>query len=351
MTVISVQAEKTYPVIFGNSWSSETLKIMTGRTRVAVIVSKDFNPDLSAIQSSDSEVHLLQVPDGEEAKSISTLISVWNWLGAAGFTRTDLVIGIGGGAVTDLAGFVASSWLRGLDWVAIPTTLAGMVDASVGGKTGVNSEYGKNLIGAFHSPSAVIIDTKWLETLSDRDFSAGMAEVIKCGFIADAKILDIAGSHTLDTLRADRKATLELIERAVAVKAQLVSSDFKESFAREALNYGHTLGHAIEIHSRYNLRHGEAVSIGLVYAAELAAARTLISDTELLLHRTLLTTYKLPITFERQAWGKLAPLLALDKKARGKTIRFVVLDGIGATTRLEDLTSGELDAAYERIGS
>jgi 3-dehydroquinate synthase len=297
----------------------------------------------------DSELHVFQVPDGEDGKSISTLTKIWNWLGAAGFTRSDLVIGIGGGAITDLAGFAAASWLRGLDWVAVPTSLAGMVDASVGGKTGINSDYGKNLIGAFHSPIAVIIDTAFLKTLSDRDFSAGMAEVIKCGFIADRKILDVAIAHTVDSVRRNPDVISELIHRAVMVKAQVVSSDFKESFAREVLNYGHTLGHAIEIHAKYQLRHGEAVAIGLVYAAELAAARGFITASELDLHRTILVAYKLPITFDRQAWQKLAPLLALDKKVRGNTIRFVALNGIGSTIRLEDLTSTELDAAYERI--
>jgi 3-dehydroquinate synthase len=226
-----------------------------------------------------------------------------------------------------------------------------MVDASVGGKTGINSEYGKNLIGAFHSPSAVIIDTNFLETLSDRDFAAGMAEVIKCGFIADPKILTLAGAHSIQSLRNAPEAIIELIHRAVSVKAHVVSSDFKESFAREALNYGHTLGHAIEIYAKYQLRHGEAVSIGLVYAAELAAARGLISTDELDLHRSLLSSYQLPTSFDRLAWQKLAPLLALDKKARGNAIRFVALNGIGSTVRLEDLTSIELGAAYERISS
>ena len=314
-------------------------------------MSESYPPELAELRNLDSELHVFQVPDGEDGKSISTLTKIWNWLGAAGFTRSDLVIGIGGGAITDLAGFAAASWLRGLDWVAVPTSLAGMVDASVGGKTGINSDYGKNLIGAFHSPIAVIIDTAFLKTLSDRDFSAGMAEVIKCGFIADRKILDVAIAHTVDSVRRNPDVISELIHRAVMVKAQVVSSDFKESFAREVLNYGHTLGHAIEIHAKYQLRHGEAVAIGLVYAAELAAARGLITASELDLHRTILVAYKLPITFDRQAWQKLAPLLALDKKVRGNTIRFVALNGIGSTIRLEDLTSTELDAAYERISS
>ena len=351
MTSILVDAERSYSVILTSSWKKELPQLMQGRTRVAVIVSESFKPDLSGLLDLESEIHVFDVPDGEEAKNVATLNKLWNWLGAAGFTRSDLIVGLGGGAITDLAGFTAASWLRGLDWIAVPTSLAGMVDASVGGKTGINSEYGKNLIGAFHSPSAVIIDTNFLETLSDRDFAAGMAEVIKCGFIADSKILTLAASHSLQSLRKTPEAIAELIHRAVSVKAQVVSSDFKESFAREALNYGHTLGHAIEIFAKYQLRHGEAVSIGLVYAAELAAARGLISTDELALHRSLLSRYQLPISFDRQAWQKLAPLLALDKKARGNTIRFVALSGIGSTIRLEDLTSIELDAAYERISS
>ena len=351
MTTISVQAEHSYDVTLTSSWASDLAKKCEGRTRVAVIVSKSFAPDLSTLKDLDSELHVFEVPDGEDGKNIATLTKLWDWLGAAGFTRSDLVIGIGGGAITDLAGFAAASWLRGLDWVAVPTSLAGMVDASVGGKTGINSDYGKNLIGAFHSPVAVLIDTNLLSTLSDRDIAAGMAEVIKCGFIADPKILELAGAHSITTLRQNPDVISELIRRAVTVKAQVVSSDFKESFARESLNYGHTLGHAIEIFSKYKLRHGEAISIGLVFAAELALARGLISKEEVELHRTILSAYGLPITYDRQAWQKIAPLLALDKKARGNTIRFVALSGIGSTVRLEDLTSTELDAAYERISS
>jgi len=351
VTIITVNAERTYQVRLTQSWREDLATICEGRTRVAVIVSETYAPDLTALMTLDFELHVFQVPDAENGKSIATLNKLWNWLGAAGFTRSDVVIGIGGGAVTDLAGFAAASWLRGLDWVAVPTSLAGMVDASVGGKTGINSDYGKNLIGAFHSPIAVLIDTNFLSTLSDRDIAAGMAEVIKCGFIADPEILEIARSHSVDTLRQNPDVIAGLIRRAVMVKAQVVSSDFKESFAREALNYGHTLGHAVEIFSKYQLRHGEAVSIGLVYAAELASARGLISQAELDMHRTILSAYGLPITYDRQAWQKISPLLTLDKKTRGDTIRFVALNGIGTTIRLEDLSSAELDAAYERISS
>ncbi|MFM2154277.1 MAG: hypothetical protein RL382_178 [Actinomycetota bacterium] len=351
MKSISITAERDYTVSIGTQWMTSLLPLIQSRTRVAVIVSSGFSPDLSTMQELDCDVHVFTVADGEDAKNPSTLLTLWNWLGAAGFTRSDVIVGIGGGAITDLSGFAAATWLRGMDWIAVPTSLAGMVDASVGGKTGINSDYGKNLIGAFHSPISVIIDVDFLQTLSLRDTSAGMAEVIKCGFIADPEILKLSSGCTAQTLLSDRDRLIDLIYRAVMVKATVVSNDFKESFAREALNYGHTLGHAIEIHAKYQLRHGEAVSIGMVFVAELAAARGLIDTSAVALHRDLLSRFGLPTTFERGAWSKLAPLLALDKKSRGRTLRFVVLDSIGSTVRLEDVSSAELDAAYERIAS
>ena len=351
MKSISVTAERDYTVAIASPWTSSLVPLIQSRTRVAIIVSSGFSPDLASLQSLDCEVHIFTVPDGEDAKNPSTLLNVWNWLGAAGFTRSDVIVGIGGGAITDLAGFAAATWLRGIDWIAVPTSLAGMVDASLGGKTGINSDYGKNLIGSFHSPISVVIDVDFLQTLSLRDISAGMAEVIKCGFISDPEILKLALGCTSQTLLSDRELLIDLIYRAVMVKATVVSKDFKESFAREALNYGHTLGHAIEIHTKYQLRHGEAVAIGMVFVAEMAAARGLIDASTVALHRELLTKFNLPTTFERGAWSKLAPLLALDKKARGKTLRFVVLDAIGSTVRIEDVTSAELDAAYEMIAS
>jgi 3-dehydroquinate synthase len=351
MRNINVTAERDYTVSIGGQWESLLIPLIQERTRVAVITSSSYSPDLTSLQSLDCELHVFSVADGEEAKNTATLLNLWNWLGAAGFTRSDLIVGIGGGAITDLTGFAAATWLRGIDWIAVPTSLAGMVDAAVGGKTGINSDYGKNLIGSFYSPISVIVDVDLLGTLSPRDISAGMAEVIKCGFISDPQILKLAAENSTQTLLSNRDALIEIVARAISVKASVVSSDFKESFAREALNYGHTLGHAIEIHAQYQLRHGEAVSIGMVFVAELAAVRGLIDEATLTMHRDLLKRYDLPTTFDRQAWSKLLPLLSLDKKARGNTLRFVVLDGIGSTKRLEDVTSNELDAAYEMISS
>jgi 3-dehydroquinate synthase len=351
MRIIEVESERSYQVMIGSDWQSDLSNALNGRARVAIVMSKEFVPNLQFLENSGSELNIFLVPDGEAGKTIDSLAKIWDWFGSIGLTRSDLVVAIGGGSVTDLTGFAAASWLRGVDWIAVPTTLAGMVDAAIGGKTGINSTFGKNLIGAFHSPISVLVDSTWLNTLTDRDFSAGMAEVIKCGFVADAKILKLAKSNTVDSLRLDLDTLLELISRSIEVKAKVVTTDFKESFAREVLNYGHTLGHAIEVHAKYQLRHGEAVSIGLVFAAELAAGRGLLSADEVALHRIILSAYNLPTSYLPQAWQQLLPMLSLDKKSRGNIIRFVALAGIGSTLRLEDLTTGELNAAYERISS
>jgi 3-dehydroquinate synthase len=269
MSTITVNSEHQYDVVIGNGWLAELTSSISKYDRVAIFYSKSQKEHIPKL-SVDNEMHYFPLPDGEAAKSAQTLAQMWDWMGAAGFTRSDLVVAIGGGTVTDAAGFLSATWLRGIDWIAIPTTLAGMVDASVGGKTGINSEYGKNLIGAFHSPRKVIIDSKWLNTLSNRDIAAGLAEVIKSGFIGDQSILDLMQNFDLERDRNNFEVLNQLIEKSIAVKSGVVSSDFKESFGREVLNYGHTLGHAVERHSKYALRHGEAVSIGLVFAAHLS---------------------------------------------------------------------------------
>ena len=351
MKKISVHAEREYEVFVDCDWKTELVSLAKERTRIAIIHSEQMSQEIRVDADIDAEIFYFSLPDGEQAKSFTTISQLWNWLGAAGFTRSDLIVGVGGGAITDVAGFAAASWLRGVDWIAIPTSVAGMVDAAVGGKTGINSDYGKNLIGAFHSPIAVLIDVKWLGTLSDRDFSAGMAEVIKSGFIAENQIIPLLSNQSLSELRIDGARVIALIEASVEVKAAVVSSDFKEGFAREVLNYGHTLGHAVEIHSKYSLRHGEAVSIGLVFAAELANIKGHLSTQLVDKHRELLSSLNLPISYPRAAWSELMPLLALDKKSRGKTLRFVAISAIGATLRMEDVTENELVTAYERISS
>ena len=349
MKKIHVSADREYDVLIDVDYLAALSDRAQGRARVAVVFSESMKDRIPQLEAGDCEFFYLPIPDGEAGKSASVLAQAWNWLGAAGFTRADLIVGIGGGAVTDFAGYLAASWLRGMDWIAVPTTVAGMVDAAVGGKTGINSDYGKNLIGAFHSPIAVLIDPSWLETLSDRDFAAGLAEVVKCGFIADGEILKLIALKSLADIRASRELTVELIERSVAVKARVVSGDFKESFDREILNYGHTFGHAVELLSKYSLRHGECVSIGMAFIAYVSEGLSLISPEVRKLQIETLSRLGLPVTYAGAEWPEILATMKLDKKSRGNTLRFVVITEIGKTQRLENPIESELIAAYERL--
>ena len=351
MSSIKVTAEHNYEILIGVDWKSELSRLLAGRTRAAVIVSQDMQSRLGDLVTGDTEIFTFPVPDGESGKSSATLLQVWNWLGAAGFTRNDLVVAIGGGATTDFAGFAAATWLRGIDWVAIPTTVAGMVDAAVGGKTAINSEYGKNLIGSFHSPKAVLVDFSWLETLTDRDYSAGLAEVVKAGFIADGEILNLLRGKSVTMIRKDNGAVKEIFTRAIAVKANVVSQDFKENFAREALNYGHTLGHAIELESRFSMRHGECVAIGMAFMAQLQFALGMITKELAQDHLDILENLGLPTSYKRGVWPILLANMSLDKKSRGKSLRFVTITGIGKTDRLENPDEKLLYSAYEKVSS
>ena len=351
MNSINVFAEAEYRVDIDCTWLDSLLPLLEGRSRAAVIVSSAMRSRIRELPSLDCEIFYFEIPDGEEGKSTKVIGQLWDWLGAAGFTRSDLIVAVGGGAITDVAGFAAASWLRGLDWVAVPTTLAGMVDAAIGGKTAINSDYGKNLIGAFHSPIRVLIDLSWLETLEDRDFAAGLAEVVKTGFIADTKILEILKDRSLASIRGDANLTRELISRSVAVKASVVSEDFKESYARESLNYGHTFGHAIELDSKFALRHGECVSIGLAFMAHLQYRLGTISIAQRDLHLEILSNLDLPIQYREGEWPKLLGHMARDKKSRGKSLRFVTLSGLGSTERLDNPSENDLFAAYTEVSS
>jgi 3-dehydroquinate synthase len=349
MSEIKVSAERDYTVQLSNSWRDSLTENVQGRARVALIVSEPLASRIQDLDLGSSELFTFAIPDGEAGKSSSTLIKIWDWLGAAGFTRSDLIVGIGGGAVTDFAGFAAASWLRGLDWIAVPTTVAGAVDAAIGGKTAINSDYGKNLIGAFHSPIKVIIDLDWFSTLTDRDFAAGLAEVVKCGFIADGKILDLMRGKSVSEIRRDLALVQELVERSVKVKSEVVSQDFKESFAREALNYGHTLGHAVELDCGYSLRHGECVAIGMAFMANLQFDLGLISRELATDHLQILEGLGLPTSYKRESWAKLLAHMAVDKKSRGSSLRFVTISEIGKTDRLENPDPKTLYAAYEKV--
>ncbi|KRF04595.1 3-dehydroquinate synthase [Arthrobacter sp. Soil782] len=292
-----------------------------------------------------------EIPDAEEGKHIQVAAFCWQVLGQNDFTRSDAIVAVGGGAVTDVAGFVAATWLRGVKVVHLPTTLLGMVDAAVGGKTGINTAEGKNLVGSFHPPAGVLADLDALQTLPANELITGMAEVVKCGFIADPRILELVESDPEAVKDPTSGAVRELVERSIAVKAAVVSEDLKESGRREFLNYGHTLGHAIELAERYSWRHGAAVSVGLVFAAELSRMVGRLDDSTADKHRSILETLGLPVTYRRDRWATLLDGMRRDKKARGDLLRFVVLDDVARPAILEVPDTSLLFAAYQEIAS
>lgn len=292
-----------------------------------------------------------EIPDAEEGKHVQVAAFCWQVLGQNDFTRSDAIVAVGGGAVTDLAGFVAATWLRGVKVIHMPTSLLGMVDASVGGKTGINTAEGKNLVGSFHPPAGVLVDLDTLNTLPRNEIISGMAEVIKCGFIADPAILELVEKDPAAATDPASDVLRELIERAIAVKARVVSEDLKESGLREILNYGHTLGHAIELVERYSWRHGAAVSVGMMFAAELARSVGRLSDTDADRHRSILETLGLPVTYRKDRWQGLLDGMRRDKKSRGDLLRFVVLDGIAKPGILDVPDTSLLFAAYQEIAS
>ena len=351
MRKISVSAEHTYDVEIGASWKGALESITSKHSHVFILIPAALEEKLNLKKqyADKSGVTIRVVPDGEEQKDHKVVTTLWDEIASAQISRTDAVVGFGGGATTDLAGFIAATWLRGVNWYGIPTTLAGMVDASVGGKTGINTGSGKNLVGAFHSPSGVYIDIAFLETLSDRDFAAGLAEVIKSGFIRDSEILTLLEKNS--TIKDARSVAEELIWRSVRVKAEVVSQDFKESKLREILNYGHTFGHAVEKSAHYSLRHGEAVAIGMNFEALLSVELLGLGKDVLDRQQKLLLSFGLPLTIDSGKFtaDALFGLMAGDKKSRNGELRFVGLAALGEPGWIQAPSESVLRAVYEKI--
>jgi len=345
---VMVRAEHDYEILVGADWRKYFSDLRGNHAKV-LIIAPQFIVDTAEFKSyaDNPQVVLFITPDAEAQKSADTLQAIWKVLGDNGFGRTDAIVAIGGGATTDLGGFAAATWMRGISWYAVPTTLAGMVDASIGGKTGINTETGKNLVGAFYSPRSVCIDLSWLTTLSDRDYAAGLAEVIKTGCIRDLEILNLL--DRCQTLSEAREVSGELILRSATVKADVVSNDFKEGKLREILNFGHTLGHAIEKLADYQLRHGEAVSMGMAFALQLSAVECGLSDGERV--TTLLKKFGLPTTLDanKYPWEALHAAMVGDKKSRDGRVRFIGLTALGEPTWIESAGEDVLVASYERI--
>lgn len=361
VTRIAVRAERPYDVVVGAGLLGELPALLGDRVRRVAIVAPAVLEATAeqvrgGLRDQGLEVIVLEVPDGEEAKTGDVAARCWAALGTAGFTRTDAIVGVGGGSTTDLAGFVAATWLRGVPYVTVPTTVLGMVDAAVGGKTGINIDAGKNLVGAFHEPAGVLCDLHVLRTLPHHDVVAGLAEAVKCGLVRDQSILEIVLADPVGTTQWDSPALRSVIERAIAVKADVVSHDLREKvgtgvLGREVLNYGHTFGHAIEQVEHYRWRHGDAISVGMVYVAELARLAGLLDDEDVSLHRRVLTELGLPTTYPSGRWEELLTAMRRDKKTRGDLLRFVVLSGIGQPELLEGPDPAILSAAYAEVSA
>lgn len=353
-TSIRVGGERPYDVTIGYGAMDALEGAFAPGTAKILLVHQ---PALGAVaeQLRDRLTHrydvlLAEVPDAEAAKRVEVAAFCWQIMGQADFTRSDAVVGLGGGAATDLAGFVAATWLRGVQLVQLPSTVLGLVDAAVGGKTGINTSEGKNLVGVFHAPRAVIGDFSLLETLPRNELLAGFAEVAKCGFIAHPEILDLILADVDVVTDPSTEAFHRAVSLAIQTKADIVSEDFREAGKREFLNYGHTLGHAIEYAERYQWRHGAAIAIGMTYAAELGRLTGRLSDDEVDLHREVLGSLGLPLTYRLGAWPTLLTAMQRDKKARGSVLRFVVLDGIAHPAILTGPEPHLLFTAYQGLG-
>jgi len=352
-TVIPVTGSAPYEITIGRGLLGDLASVIGHKaSKVLIVHAPTLGAQAAKIRESlleRYEVLLAEVPDSEAAKRVEVAAFCWQVMGQTDFTRTDAVIGLGGGATTDLAGFVAATWLRGVPLVQVPTTVLGMVDAAVGGKTGINTAEGKNLVGAFYAPKAVVVDLDLLATLPRNEILAGSAEIVKAGFIAEPEILDIYENSLDKAIDPSSDEFRRVIELAIAMKARVVSEDFTEAGLREILNYGHTLGHAIEHAERYQWRHGAAISIGMVFAAELGRLTRGLGDDVVDRHRRILSSLSLPVSYPAGRWNTLLATMQRDKKARAGMLRFIVLDGIARPSVLTAPEESLLFAAYQEL--
>ena len=356
-TRIRVGGERPYDVVVGTGIAGELPSLVGDRPRTVVLIHAEglerlAAPAREALAAAGHTVHAEAVPAGEGAKDITVATNLWSRLAALKASRSDTIIGLGGGAVTDLAGFVAATWLRGVPVVLVPTTLLGIVDAAVGGKTAINIPAGKNLVGTFHPPGGVLADLSALATLPAREYVSGLAEVIKAGFIADPAILDLIERDPAAAAAPGGPHERELIERAIRMKADVVAADLREAEAgrRETLNYGHTLGHAIERAERYRIPHGEAVAMGMMFAAAVGRLAGRLDDATAKRHGEILTAVGLPTKYGGSAsWPQLRQTMGVDKKTRGSRLRLVVLEGLARPGILSDPGEELLAEAFEGV--
>ena len=345
--------KRAYPILVGPGLlgSAEVMSKHAGAAKLLVvtddIVGPIWMPKLEqGLAGRAYEICVL--PGGEEQKTLGNVAIIIDALVAARLNRDGMVLALGGGVIGDIAGFAAASYQRGIPIVQLPTTLLAQVDSSVGGKTGVNHPGGKNLIGAFHQPVAVITDTDTLSTLPDRQLRAGLTEIVKAALVADADFFSWLEANVPRLLRHEPDALEEAIRRACGIKAAIVASDEREQGRRALLNLGHTFGHAIEAGAGYgNVLHGEAVAAGLVLAADLSARTGRIAGADARRIRELLVAAGLPVDPPRLGRARMLDLMGMDKKVKGGELRLVLLDGIGRAVVTSDYPREALETLLE----
>jgi 3-dehydroquinate synthase len=351
-------ATRRYPIFVGygllDKLGEELKKVSS--SHVAIVISDENVSRLygdrveKVLRNAGFAVNSFIVPPGEKTKSIDTAIDIYNFLIKKRVERDDMLIALGGGMIGDLAGFVAATYLRGIPWIQVPTSLIAMVDASIGGKVAVNHPEGKNLIGAFYQPNFVLADTGALATLPERELTSGWAEVVKYGLILDKDFFEFLESNVGRLIKLEQDAVNEAIIRSASLKAQVVSQDEKERGQRIILNYGHTIAHGLEAATRYiGFLHGEAVAIGMMGAAKLSQRLGILPASVVKRQQSLLRKFGLPTAFLGVNLAEIAKATEVDKKTRAKGIRWVLLEGIGKTAIRASVPQQDVLAVLEEL--
>ena len=354
MTTVKVElGPRSYEISVGTGLLERASEYLPGYAGNLVVIADEtvdglYGDRLTGSLSEAGQVHRILLPSGERAKSWDRAGEILNRLADLKIRRDDVIVTFGGGVVSDLGGFVASVYQRGVAVIHVATTLLGQVDAAIGGKTGVNLPAGKNLAGTFYQPSAVLCDVSVLRSLPSRQFRSGMAEVVKYGFCYDAWIVETVEAQAAEIESADPAVMEELVGRCAGIKARVVSSDELDNSGRIILNYGHTLGHAVEAAGNYELwLHGEAISLGMMFAANLARAMGLLDDAVVETHRRVLERVGLPVQAQFDA-GEVARAWSIDKKFKSRQ-RWVLLEGLQNPVVRSDVTPAHIEEALAAV--
>ena len=357
MRKLSVAASKNYDILIGNGLLSQLggyVKTLEKIQTVALVSETTVYPLFGqaaekSLADAGFQVKSFVFPAGEASKCADTYLKLLTFLARNHLTRTDAIVALGGGVVGDLAGFAAATYLRGIDFIQIPTTLLAQVDSSIGGKTGVDFDSYKNMVGAFHMPRLVYMNLDTLQTLDARQYYSGFAEIMKHGLIKDAKYYEWLISNMYEICERDPETLLSMIKRSCEIKKEVVENDPTEQGERALLNFGHTIGHAIEKNSGFQMLHGECVALGCVAAAYISWKKELIEMEEYYEIRDMFVPFNLPISADDLDVAKIVALTKSDKKMRGGKIRFVLLDRIGHARIDDTVTDEEMTAAIEEL--